>query len=178
MSHTLSKESHLSLSIEHLVAQLALYEGDYQRAQAYFEKELSVRKAAGEAVTYPWALVRLGYTLLRQGELAQAREIFLESQRGFKEQGNRLGIIYVLEGLASLAVRQGQLEQTVQLFSWADAIREVTGNSRPPVEQADVDRDLATIHSQLDEAAFAAAQIEGQAMTLEQAMEYAIGLNS
>ena len=41
-------------------------------------------------------------------------------------------------------------------------------------EQADQERVLSEVRAQLGEAAFAAAWEEGQAMTLEQAVEYAL----
>jgi hypothetical protein len=42
-------------------------------------------------------------------------------------------------------------------------------------DQLDYDAWLAGVRSQLDEAAFAAACAEGSTMTLEQAVEYAVG---
>ena len=79
-----------------------------------------------------------------------------------------------LEGLASLATQQNQPERAVRLFAWADAIREAIGDPRSPAAQADVDRDFAQIQTQLDEVAIEAAQVEGRAMTMEQAIELAL----
>ena len=59
------------------------------------------------------------------------------------------------------------------MFAWADSVRGAT-RPRSPVEQADVDQDFAVIRSQLDEATIEAARAEGQAMTLEQAIAYAL----
>jgi hypothetical protein len=54
-------------------------------------------------------------------------------------------------------VAQSRPELALRLFAWADATREVIDAQRPPVEQAKVDRDLATIRVQFDETAIAAA---------------------
>ena len=62
----------------------------------------------------------------------------------------------------------------MQLFAWADAMREKIGDHRPPVEQDSVERDLAVIHSQLDDAEFAKLSAEGRAMTTEQAIALAL----
>jgi hypothetical protein len=43
-----------------------------------------------------------------------------------------------------------------------------------PADLIEYDRNLAAVRSQLDEATFAQAWAEGQAMTLEQAMAYAL----
>jgi hypothetical protein len=46
--------------------------------------------------------------------------------------------------------------------------------SLPPGEQADYDRMVSTTRAQFDETTFAAAWAEGQTMTLEQAIAYAL----
>jgi hypothetical protein len=53
-------------------------------------------------------------------------------------------------------------------------LRQTIDDSRPPVEQANVDHDFALIRAQLDEAVIAAAWAEGQAMTMEQAIAYGL----
>jgi hypothetical protein len=98
----------------------------------------------------------------------------VQGQAHFKERGSKIGVVYALEGLASLAVAQGQPERAQRIFAWADDRREAIGDKRPPVEQAGIDRDLTVIHSQLDEATIDAAQAEGRAMTLEQAIASAL----
>jgi hypothetical protein len=102
--------------------------------------------------------------------MAGARAMFEQSLTGYKATGRIIGVAFVLEGLASLAVAQSRPELALRLFAWADATREAIGDTRPPVEQADVDRDLATIQAQLDETASVAARAEGWAMTMEQAI--------
>jgi hypothetical protein len=71
-------------------------------------------------------------------------------------------------------VKQGQPERAVQLFAWADAMREQAGDQRPPVEQAFVEKDLAVIHSQLNDAEFENAYNTGHSMTEEQAIALAL----
>jgi predicted ATPase/class 3 adenylate cyclase/DNA-binding CsgD family transcriptional regulator len=156
-------------------------QGKVTQARVYLEESLALSKESGQNlgdlwafVRLPWAFVRLGHLALRQGDAARARAVFETSQRQFNAAGWKIGVAFALEGLASLAVMQRQPEQAVRLFGWADAMREAIGDRRPPVEQADVDRDMITIHSQLDETAFSAAYAEGRAMTMEQAIAYAL----
>jgi hypothetical protein len=51
----------------------------------------------------------------------------------------------------------------------------VLGLPLPPGDRAAYERDVTTAHNQLDAAAWQAAWAEGQAMTLEQAITYALG---
>ena len=156
-----------------LLGDLALREDDYAQAQDLYEESISLLEETGQ--NDPWTCVKLGYALLRQGDATGARSMFEEGQKLFKRAGsNTIGIVYALEGLASLAVMQGQPERAVQLFAWADVTREAIEDTRRPVEQVDVDRDFIIIRAQLDEAAFAAAYAAGRAMTLEQAVAYAL----
>ena len=121
-----------------------------------------------------WSLVNLGYVALRQGEAGRAYALFAETQQRFSDVGSKIGVVYALEGLASLAGAYGRPARAVRLFAWADAVRAAIDDARPPVEQADVDRDLISIRSLLDEAAIAAACAEGRAMTMEQAIAEAL----
>ena len=159
--------------IYNLLGELSLREGHYEQARAYLEESLALAHERGWGEYY-WILVHLGYAVLRQGDPARARALFIEASQSLQEIGSKIGVIYALEGLASLAVAQQQPEQAARLFVWADAMREILENPRWPPEQAEVDRDLATIHAQLDQAAFAAACAAGQAMTLEQAVAFAL----
>ena len=92
-----------------------------------------------------------------------------------KDGGEKICIVYTVEGLASLGLLEGlHPARAVCLVAWADVAREALTNLRSVVEQADVDRDLATLHTQLDDEAFAAAQARGRAMSMEDAIAFAV----
>jgi predicted ATPase/class 3 adenylate cyclase len=157
------------------LGELAARMGDNARAHVYYEESLSlISQAGGNFIMMRWVLVKLGYAALRQGNDARARDLLEQSLHHFKKNGEKIGVIYTLEGWAGLAMLQGQFERAAQLIAWADHGRKISGHPRPPVEQADVDRDLATIRAQLDEATFAAAQATGRAMTMDEAIAYAL----
>jgi tetratricopeptide (TPR) repeat protein len=160
------------------LGELAFHQGDYKQARLYFEESLSLSRQTGQNLPGLWAFVRLGYVALRQRDMARASAVFLESQRQFNEAGSKIGVIFALEGVASLAVAQGQSERAVRLLGWADATRAAIDDLRPPVEQADVDRDLASVRSRLGEAVFGAAYAEGRAMSIGQAIAYALEDNT
>jgi len=161
--------SDVSFVIEAL-GELALREGNYPEARVYFEEGIALARESGRINANYWIFSFLGYVTLRQGDYERARSLFVEAQNGFRDAGLKIGVTYALEGLAALAVAQDQPERAARLFAWADATREAIDNARPPIEQADVDRELAAVRARLDESAFAAAQAEGRAMTMEQAM--------
>jgi len=84
-------------------------------------------------------------------------------------------IAHVLRGLGVSAYQQGYLERARQLLRESFAAQEEAQSwPLPPVARADYDSDVAIARAHLGEAAFEAAWVEGQAMTLEQAITYAL----
>ena len=156
------------------LGELSFRERNYQQAQTRLEESLKVMKESGQILYVRWLTVRLGYVAMRRGNIAQARAILAESQELFQKSGEKIGVVYALEGLASLAIIQGQPEQASRLFAWADATRAALRIPRQPIEQLDVDRDLATIRTQLDKEARAVAQAAGHAMSMDEAVAYAL----
>jgi len=157
------------------LGEVAVRTGDDAQARAYYEEMLSrIHQAGGSLTDTRWVLVKSGYTALWQGDIERARNLLEESLRYFIKLNEKIGVVYALEGLGSLAVLQGHFERTAQLFAWANETRKLINGRRPPVEQADVDRDLAAVRTQLDEAAFAAAQAKGRAMTMDEAIACAL----
>ena len=125
-----------------------------------------------------WSYVQLGYVALRQGNLVEARENFGEALALLGKLGKMQTstIVWVLEGCANLAAAQGQSGRALYLLEWATAALKATGEPWYPIYQANLDRDLAIIRSQLNEDAITAASAASRAMTVEQAIEYAAEL--
>jgi tetratricopeptide (TPR) repeat protein len=155
------------------LGELALRQGDTTQARTYFEQGLATSQETGATVLALWSTVNLGYVYLREGEGECALDTFAEVQQRFSEMGSRIGVVYALEGLASLAVQQSEPERAVRLYAWADAARASIGDPRPFVEQTEVDRDYLQIRAQLTEEFIASVAAEGRAMTTEQAVAYA-----
>jgi predicted ATPase/class 3 adenylate cyclase len=152
---------------------LAFWTGDYQQAFSYYEQSIVLNEEIGD-YNNDWARVNMAYTRLRQGNLAEAIDIFELCIQHFQKANTVIGLVYTLEGLASLYVIQDQPERAAQLFAWADGIREKIDDRRPPLEQASVDKDLEVIHSRVNDAEFAKLSAEGRGMTTEQAIAFGL----
>jgi predicted ATPase/class 3 adenylate cyclase len=153
---------------------LAYWQGNYQLAIAYYQEVLTLCERVGDHFQYLWAHIHMAYPVLRQGNIHQAREMFEDSIRSTQKAGLIIGLVFSVEGLASLNINQGQVERAARLFAWADGMREKLGDHRPPVEQASVKRDLEVIHSKLEDTAFAKAYAEGKGMSIEDAIARAL----
>jgi len=149
---------------------------DFPKALQLFEKSLAISHDTGQNYSYYWAVIRVAYTYLRLGQDVQARAVLEKSLRLFQKMGSLDGMIFTLEGFASLAVRQELPDLAARLFAWSDATRFANQDSRPPVEQGDINRDLVQIIDMIGKEAYSAAYAAGKAMTLEQAIATALEL--
>jgi hypothetical protein len=109
---------------------------------------------------------------LRNFELAQS--YFLRALKGLVERGIHIHIPSVLAGLGGLATMQEHPESASVLFGTASIYRETMNVLIPLNEHPQLEQIITTARSALGEEAFNAAWSEGRAMTLEQAVAYAI----
>jgi tetratricopeptide (TPR) repeat protein len=159
-----------------LYGKIALSQYDYQQASTYFEKSVTLYEKVG-VLWSSWPHVSLAYALLRQGDIVQAGKNFEICLQKFQKEDNVIGVIYTIEGLASLHVYQERPKHAAHLFAWADFRREELGDYRPSIEQIDVDKDMATCLAKMGEAAFSDAYEEGKKMSLEEAIAHALAEN-
>ena len=163
-----------SITMSYDLGDLAYYEGNYELARIYYENCLSWASQKGLPLPEAWANARLGYLYTRLGEGQTARLYYREALIPYQRGNTRVGVIYTVEGLASLATSECQWERAIRLFSWASKLREDNGELRPPVDQAAVDRDLTTIREHMTGTEFADLAAEASMMTIDQAIVLAL----
>ena len=147
-------------------------QGEVERAEAVWEEALTTNR---EALGAPWMLYSLGYISLRRAHWQKARALFTESLTLYLHPGTeKQEIAACLVGLAGVAAQRGCPKRAARLLAAVDVLLDVIGKDLYPVNQGDHDRILQAVRSELDEKAFAAAWDEGQAMTFDQAAEYAL----
>ena len=153
---------------------LARNQGDYNRAITQHTDSLSLSREVGDQFISAYQLRNLGMDMLRKGDFERAAAHYAEGLRLCRDVGDRWVTEECLEGLAGIANAYGHHERASRLFGATEALRELIGHARSPVDQADYDRRVATTRAELGEEAFAAALFEGRRMALEQAIEYGL----
>jgi non-specific serine/threonine protein kinase len=153
---------------------VARYQGDYERATALHSESLALFREIGDKWNIAFALYGLAFVAHRQGDNERAAAFFTDSLILCKEVGNRWIGEECLEGFARVASATGHHQRAARLFGAAEVLRETLGHHRSPADQAYHDERVASTRAALGDAAFDAALAEGQAMTLEQAIEYAL----
>jgi non-specific serine/threonine protein kinase len=151
-----------------------LLQGDYQRAAALNEEAATMLRKQGHRGGLQYALDNLGWAALVRGDREQANSLHKESLALCRELGDQLVASESMEGLACSAGIRGEAERAARMFGAAQALREAVGYEHAPREQALRVPYLAAARARLDKALWEAAFTEGQAMTLEEAVEYAL----
>jgi predicted ATPase len=151
-------------------------QGDYVTARIHFTKALALRRTEAEKLTLAEALTMLGEVTQRLGEWETASDLYRECLIVAHENGSRGVIAHVLHQLGTLAQAQNQINRAVRLFSHAAALRTITGGlgshtTTTPAEQAQA---IAAARATLGEETFTVLWAEGQAMSLDQAIAFAL----
>ncbi|HSL64855.1 MAG TPA: adenylate/guanylate cyclase domain-containing protein [Gaiellaceae bacterium] len=141
-------------------AELALHEGDLAAAEAH--GLAAVAELQEGAFNHACGLEILGETARRAGDAARARDRFRAALRAFAALADAGGVADCLDGLARLAAAVGDGERAGRLRGAAERLRETRG--RRPI-RADVPFPDVP----------GGARAAGGALTLEQAVEEALG---
>jgi predicted ATPase/DNA-binding SARP family transcriptional activator len=147
---------------------------DYGAALAFFEQSLMLHREVGRESGIAWSLNLVANAARDQGEYEAARALQKESLALYRELRNKPGIVRALEGMAAVVAAQALPEPAARLSGAAEAFREAMGLPRPPAERAEHEHCVAAVRTAMCEGAFAAAWAEGRALTLEDAVRYAL----
>lgn len=185
-AHRLSQESvalfkelgHAGFAVE---AQIVLANevsalGDEMAAQALLEEALAQGRTMESQDDIARALSGLGRLALRRGDLVHARALYEEAVMILKQEAeipDRVQWVQAscLEGIAEIALAQGQAAWAVRLFARAAALRTSdTYQNTIGIEQSLYERLLSKAKTRLGEETFAALWLEGRNMTTEQVL--------
>lgn len=171
--HQQSDEERLALSYNS-IGEIARIQNDYPAARSFYEKSLALRRKLGDTRGIAATLDNLGFVVLYLGDDRLAATYFEESLPLNQKLGNPSDIAVSLIGFAGVFARQGQPERATRLFGAVEALNEAIHSHLEYIDCIEAERSLAVARTHLDEATFATAWAEGRAMTLDQAIDYAV----
>lgn len=158
-----------------MMGDMARMQGDYDRANTLYTESLHLYRELGVKRDIPASLRNLGHVALERGDKLKAKGYFTESLTLHHELGNRHGIAECLVGLAGVAAAMQHPVRAARLLGIWGGVREILEDIPYPAEHiAYEQRYVAETRAQLDEATWSTAMDEGQAMSLEQGIEYAL----
>ena len=151
-------------------------EGDYAAACACYEQSMAIKVELGDRQGVGGSLNNLGYTAYRQGDYMLAQRYYEQSLEIWRTYGNLQYIALSLQGFAEVSAMRFHWKRAVQLWAAADAFRRQSGAELSANEQQALDRDLSAARHAIGGERFDTAWHLGAAMTVDEAVEYALAL--
>jgi predicted ATPase/DNA-binding XRE family transcriptional regulator len=156
------------------LSRIETVKGNFEKAQSFLEDAIAVSTELGDRISYLWDRTHLGHVILQEGKILEAQDIFLETAEEFFKDRSEDGVVYALEGMACLYCTTDKPILAVRLIGWANATREKIGETRPLLEQADVDKIIATCTAKMGDVVFIDTYDEGKNMSLDEAVSLAL----
>ncbi len=150
--------------------------GDNEAAAAMLEEALETSRTLRDRFTLGVILDSLARVRLRSGEFDAARTIYREAISISLELADQLNIAVCLEGFALLALADGDAARTVKLATAAHGFRTKLENEATPDWTGEVTKGLETARAKLSRQAADMAWQQGAAMNIQEAVDYAIGM--
>lgn len=152
----------------------AEYQGDYAEARTCYEEALNNRRDRQEPMGTAESLYNLGQLAARQGEYAQAHSYHAESLAVRKKLGDRMHIADSLEAFGVLAAGNRKPNRAARLLGAARSLRKEINAPVSPAKQEKIDLAISRTRSELGQGAFTKEWDKGQAVSLDQAIDYAL----
>jgi predicted ATPase/class 3 adenylate cyclase len=156
------------------LAMLVYSQGDLGRAAQLTEESIALQRELGTRGGVSMGLYNLGWMALLQDHLGRAADLYTESLSLSWETGMNPLVQNALEGFACLAGAQGEAQRAVRLWGAAQALRETKGIPRDIDFLAEADARISAVRSGMGEEVWEEAWRKGRAMTLEEAVSYAL----
>ena len=153
--------------------------GDFCRGEELFEESLELFQEAGDDRGIYTLQMNHALARLAQGDYERSWTLLSRSLRSAQKARESWNVAWILEALATVSVLDKRLpDQAAHLLGAAQKRREDINAPISPSQLEIYDKTVAAIHESLDDEAFETAWQKGRSMSLDQAVEFAINLDS
>lgn len=159
--------------LNHL-AVVAYRQSDLTAARAYVEEALAIAWQLGDFALGGWSRINLGRIAADQGDPTTARSVLAETLIVHHEVGHTSAVVDILLVLARVAVAERQRVRAARLVGAVAHWQETISRPMPEFLREEYGRSVSAARAALEADAFTAAWAEGRAMTLDQAIQYAL----
>lgn len=160
------------------LAAVAQNQGEYLEAKGKCEESLAVHQELGDPRGVAWCLVQLGIFANDRGDFAAAEEFFRACLPRLVDLGDQWAMTFALDGFANAcATTQGS--RAACLWGATERLREASGTPHHRMGRAHEERDVAVARTSFgDDASFDRAWQHGRTMNLQQAVDFALGVEA
>jgi tetratricopeptide (TPR) repeat protein len=147
---------------------------DYIQARQYYEKSLEISRTYGMKEDWGLSLYMLGLLALHQNDYSAARQYFVDYIKAERGSFNKFNAYVFISSQAAISAGTDQPERAARLSGAAQTISESLGYQISRYNQAEFDRHIQMAREQLGTDKFENLANVGRAMTMEQAIAYAL----
>jgi predicted ATPase/DNA-binding XRE family transcriptional regulator len=173
LSRELGDTRAIAIALNNL-GSVAEREGEYEQAINLFAESLELRRALGDQPGIALSLVNLAVVTWLDGSCERAASLLADGLRLSHRLGDNRVTLFCLVTLAGIVATQGKTERAARLWSAGEALGAAMGIAIPPSVLAEYHKRLTVPRSRLGEDFWRAACERGRAMTLDQAVAYAL----
>jgi tetratricopeptide (TPR) repeat protein len=156
------------------LGRMAYYAGDWATARVLLEQSLVIKREIGHMAGIASALLNLARLASAEEDYAKARALYQESLIVARETKHMRAIVLGLAGLGTVEVEHGRPQRGAILLGAAEAELQAMQPLLTPADRQPYERALGAARAQLGDDAYVQAREKGRAMSLEQAVAYAL----
>lgn len=170
----LGNQSQLAYALLHNGHLLGYAQGDYEKAETVYREALDIFTNLADQEGIAHATGNLASVMLELGDYSTAQSLVYDTLRRYSEHGSQWDLALTIGSAAAVAAAQGHFEHAARLAAASAAHRERIGVSLPDVYKNRFKRVEEVALNELNEEQRSMAWIAGQAMTLAEAVDYAL----
>src|SRR5262249_9363954 len=125
--------------------------GDLAAAEEYSHRAVSMARAADDLRSVGHFLRQLGLFALQRNDLQGAARYFADALPALLETEHGVLLADTFKGVASLALRNGQLPRAAKLTAIAERLRDLHGLADRPIRELENNAALAAVQSKMRE---------------------------
>lgn len=153
---------------------VALNNNESESARSLYEEATVILREPGDTNFLAYTTRRLAHLAWRENDFKRAIPLCKESLELNRQVDDTRGLIACLAGFADIAVAQGRLERAAQLIGIVESQIISLGIRLLFIDKMEYERNLALLKSKLDEKTLAKFRAKGAAMSLEEAIAFAL----
>lgn len=174
MRRSIDDKQGLAVSLIHAGNFELMFEKNPSGARSYYEeRQVILQELYGDRAVHVPSNT-MGNLALLEGDYATANRLLRQALEAQREEEELWVINYTLDSLAGIAANQGDPKRALRLAGASEALRSSLGIVQSPVARARVEEILKPAWQVLEPETANETWAEGQAMTWEKAVSYAL----
>jgi uridine phosphorylase len=153
---------------------MAKFRGDYREARLQFAACEPLFRDLGDRHRINMVKSEIAHIERYEGHYDKAEAKYRETLPEWRRIGHRAAIAHQLECFAIIATVREQGLRAARLLGAAEALREKINIPMSGLERIEYDQEIANLRTGLDKEVFTSTWAEGRAMSMEQAINYAL----